>query len=866
MTAASGTAFDAPQSAGRAITSRLGLAAAIAFRELRAGVGGLIVFVLCIALGVAAVAAIGSLSASFDEALARQGRTLIGGDLSFELVHRKANADEHAALEALGALSESASFRAMARSEAGKSALVEVKAVDDDYPLCGDVVITRAEKPGPIWRGGDVVLVEQTLLDRLGLDVGSKLMIGEAAATIGGVLGEQPDRLADRLAYGPKLLMSEATLAKTGLVQPGSLIRWTYRVKLPEPEASDRKRLAAIRKHIETRFPEAGFAIHDWTDPAPALRRDADRFTQFINFVGLTALLLGGIGVGNAIKSYMAKKREIIATFKCLGASSRLVLLVYLIQALVLAALGIAIGLVIGASAPAALAAIYGDELPIELATGPHTLPLLTAVLAGLLTTVVFVLWPLGRAVLVSPAVLMRAHLTEERERSSLPFAIGSAIAGLALFALAIAASEERLITASISAGIVTAFLLLTGFGLLVQRLAAYHRRLRIKRPSLVLALSSIGGPRSLARSIAVSLGLGLGLLIATALIHRSLVKEIDSNIEVDAPAYYFLDVEESDLPVFRATVRSVLPDAKLADAPMLRGRIVKVKGIPVDKIEVHPDVRWVLSGDRGLTYTDEVPPSSTIVAGEWWPKGYAGEPLVSFDDEIAKGLGLTLGDHVTVNILGRNVDAKVASLRKIDWESLAINFVMVFSPNTLQGAPHRVLTTLEFPKGTEPEREGKVVQALAEAFPLVTAIKVGDIVDAAKKLLAKVMSAIRITAGVTLLIGAAVLAGAVAAGQEQRKYLAVLYKTLGATRARVIGAELIEFGLLGLATALLAVMVATLTAWALCKWAFEVPFVFTPLAALETIALALGLVLGVGAIATWRVLSAKAAPYLRAE
>ena len=310
----------------------------------------------------------------------------------------------------------------------------------------------------------------------------------------------------------------------------------------------------------------------------------------------------------------------------------------------------------------------------------------------------------------------------------------------------------------------------------------------------------------------------------------------------------------------------AIEPDAKLADAPMLRGRIVKVKGVAVDQLVVDPDARWVLAGDRGLTYTDAVPPSSTITAGEWWRPGYSGEPLVSFDEEIAKGLGLKLGDQVTVNILGRNVDAKIASLRKIDWESLAINFVMVFSPNTLEGAPHRVLTTLEFPKGTDPAREGKVVQALAEAFPLVTAIKVGDIVEAAKEMLAKVMSAIRATAGVTLLIGAAVLAGAVAAGQQQRKYLAVLYKTLGATRLRIIGAELLEFGLLGLATALLAVAIATLTAWALCKWAFEVAFVFTPLAAAETVLLALGLVLGVGAIATWRVLSAKAAPYLRAE
>ena len=298
----------------------------------------------------------------------------------------------------------------------------------------------------------------------------------------------------------------------------------------------------------------------------------------------------------------------------------------------------------------------------------------------------------------------------------------------------------------------------------------------------------------------------------------------------------------------------------------MLRGRIVALKGVPVEKVDADPDARWVLAGDRGLTYTDTVPRDSEIVEGEWWGKDYRGPPLVSFDDELAKGLGLKLGDPITVNILGRNVEATIASLRKIDWESLAINFVMVFTPNTLQSAPHRVLTTLEFPKGTGSEREGRVIQALSERFPLVTAIKVGDIVEAAKGLLGKLMTAIGATAGVTLLIGAAVLAGAVAAGQERRKYLAVIYKTLGATRWRIIRAQLLEFGMLGLATAALSVLIATLTAWALCKWAFEVPFVFSPLAAAETVLLALASVLTIGALATWRVLSAKAAPYLRAE
>ena len=858
MTIASATASPAANGL------KLSLALSIALRELRAGAGRLSIFVLCIALGVAAVAAIGSLSASFDEALARQGRLLIGGDLSFELIHRQADSAERAALESLGEVSESASFRAMARSAEGKSALVEVKAVDNAYPLYGDVSITRAERPGPVWRDPDVVLVERTLLDRLNLDIGSKIAIGDATVTIGGILGEQPDRLADRLAYGPKLLMFRDTLAHTGLVQPGSLIRWTYRVKLPEARSADKEFLVETRNNVEKQFPQSGFAIHDWTDPAPSLRRDADRFTQFISFVGLTALLLGGIGVGNAIRSYMAKKREVIATFKCLGATSRLVLLVYLIQALLLATVGIAIGLLIGALTPALLAALYADALPITLAIEPHPMPLIAAALAGLLTMVLFVLWPLGRAASVSPAVLMRAHLTDERERSPWPYAVGSAVAGIALFALAIAGSEERAITASISAGIVLAFLLLTGFGLLVQRLAAKLRR--AKPISLALAIASIGGPGSLARAIAVSLGLGLGLLVATALIYRALLKEIEGNIEADAPAYYFVDVEESDIGKFGDTVKAIVPDAKLDDAPMLRGRIVALKGVPAEKVEANPDARWVLSGDRGLTYTDAVPPASTLVEGTWWPKDYSGSPLVSFDAELAKGLGLKLGDTITVNILGRNVDAKIASLRKIDWESLAINFVMVFSPNTLAGAPHRALTTLELPKGTDPALEGKVIQALSERFPLVTAVKVGDIVAAAKELLAKVMTAIKATAGVTLLIGAAVLAGAVAAGQQQRKYLAVLYKTLGATRWRIVSAELLEFGLLGLATALLSVLVATITAWALCKWAFDVTFVFSPLAVLETVLLALALVLTVGALTTWRLLSVKAAPYLRTE
>jgi putative ABC transport system permease protein len=840
------------------------LALSIALRELRAGAGGLIVFVVCIALGVAAVAAIGSLAASFEAGLARQGRTLVGGDLSFERVHQRASADERAALDALGAISESASLRAMARNADGKSALVEVKAVDGAYPLYGNAAITDPPHAAALWREPGNVVVERTLLDRLGLSIGNELAIGDAKLVVAGVLGDQPDRLADRLSYGPKVLMSLDSLGRTGLVLPGSLIRWTYRLKLTEKQNRDKRALGEARATIETQFPQSGFDIHDWTDPAPSIRRDARRFTQFIAFVGLTALLLGGIGVGNAIASYMARKRGVIATFKCLGASSGLVLRVYLLQALLLASLGVGLGLIFGALTPIVFATRYADVLPIALAVEPHAMPLLTAALAGLLTTLLFVLWPLGRASRIPPAVMMRAHLSDEDERPASAFAMGSAASAAALFTLAILASDERIITSAISVGIVAAFLVFAGFGWGLQRLAGRFRR---TRPATVaLALASIAGPGSLARPVAISLGLGLGLLVSVALIDRSLMAELGGNLHTEAPSYYFLDVDANDVAAFRDQALAIEPGAKLADAPMLRGRIVALKGVPAEKVEAAPDHRWVLSGDRGLTYTDTVPQGSTLVEGEWWPKDYAGPPLVSFDAEAAHGLGLRPGDTITVNILGRNVDARIASLRQVDWESLAINFIMVFSPNTLKDAPHRVLTTLELPKNTTPEQEGRLIQALAERFPLVTAIKVGDIVAAARDLIAKVMTAIRVTAGVMLAIGVVVLAGAIAAGQQRRKYHAVLYKTLGATRLRIVRAELLEFGLLGLATAALAIAIGVPTAWALCKWAFEVKFVFSGVAVAKTVLLALALVLGVGALATWSVLSAKAAPYLRGE
>ena len=514
------------------------------------------------------MAAIGSLAASFDKALARQGRLLIGGDLSFELIHRQANTEERAALDALGQVSESASFRAMARSADGKTALIEVKAVDDAYPLYGEVVVLEPDNAGPAWRFPGVVLVERGLLDRLGVEIGSPLTIGEATVTIGGILGAQPDRLADRLAYGPKLLMSRETLARTGLVQPGT-IRWTYRVKLPEDRASDKDALKETRQDIESRFPQSGFAIRDWTDPAPSLRRDADRFTQFVSFVGLTALLLGGIGVGDAIQSYMAKKREIIATFKCLGAPSRLVLAVYFIQALMLALVGTAIGLVLGASHlltdRGALCRRVADHACRRAASaaaphrGPRRPPHHGAV----------------RALAARPRRKRLARGTHarpsQRGTRALSLALCDGIRGGRLGAVRArhcgfrGAHHHRLDLRRYRARFSPP-----------NRLRAPGAALRLKIPPRQAPF-----PRARARqhrrtgialrSIAVSLGLGLGLLVAVALITfrcspRSQAISRSMHLLL-LPRCRGRRSRRSSKPVFRHRA-----NAKLDDAPMLRG------------------------------------------------------------------------------------------------------------------------------------------------------------------------------------------------------------------------------------------------------------------------------------------------------
>src|SRR5580693_7233325 len=395
-----------PAHAGRGAS----LSLRYALRELRGGLRGFYVFIACIALGVMAIAGVGSVAASLSDGLAREGRTLLGGDVSFVLFQREAKPAEVAFLRSRGQVSVAATLRGMARSSGGKLALVEMKAVDDNYPMLGQLALTPdvplgdllAERDGAFGAAADA-----TLLARLDLKIGDKVGIGDATFQIRSVVDAEPDKLAGGIGLGPRFLVGEPALRATGLLQPGSLVRWIYRVKLPD-QARDDRAMNALIEDARTAAPEAGWEVRSRANASPQLERTITRFTQFLTLVGLAALLVGGVGVANAVKSHIDRRRDVIATFKAVGATGGDVFAIYLTQVIGLAVIGSVIGLVAGAALPFVIVHVFGKLLPLPVEPALHIDELALSLVYGLLTALAFGLWPLGRVRDVPVAALFR--------------------------------------------------------------------------------------------------------------------------------------------------------------------------------------------------------------------------------------------------------------------------------------------------------------------------------------------------------------------------------------------------------------------------------------------------------------------------
>jgi putative ABC transport system permease protein len=823
----------------------------LAVRDLRAGGRGLWLLLVCLFLGTAALAGIGSLSASILGALDAQSRQMLGGDIELRVSQRRPTVEEGAAFAALGKTSEVVSTNAMAQRMAGGApALVNLRAVDAAWPLVGRFALAPgALRPRPQQHD---IAVAPALADRLGLKLGDTVRIGAARMRVIGLIAEAPDALGSGFSFGPTVLVDMAGLDATQVIQPGSLYDSRTRILLP-PRADAR----AISDRLIHRFPSAGWTARTPDQAAENLRKGIAQLGQFLLLVGLAALAIAGVGVGSGVSAYLDRKTRMVATLKVLGADAGTIAAVFLIQLGLVAAVAIGAGVALGAAVPGLVAAVAGDALPVRPQLALYPAPLAVAAALSLLVALLFALPALARARAVPAATLLRDALLPMR-RPSLPVLAGMATLLALLVALAVLTASDRTIALTFVGATGALVLGLWGLGLALRRLLA--RLPRPRRPLFRLALANLHRPGAQTDRLVVALGLGFSLFVALTVIDTSLASEIADAAPAKAPRFFAIDLQPEDAGSFRRAVRRAAPRATVETVPSLRGSIVALNGRRVADMKNLPEGAWILRGDRTITWSAAVPPRNSVVAGRWWPARYRGPPLVSIEDKAAALLGLKVGDTITVAVLGVEVPARIAALRKVDWGGLGLNFALVFSPGYIEEAPHGLLASVYAPPG----RDGAIAAATATALPSVTMLRTGDVIGQISDLLGRIALTIRAAAAVTVIAGIIVLVGAVTASGQMRRYDIVILKLLGGSRAQLLTGQALEYLLLATLLAAVALVVGGSGGWYVVTQVLKLPWAPDAGAVALTLLAAIGATLGVGILGSLSALRATPAEGLR--
>ncbi|MCC5987825.1 MAG: FtsX-like permease family protein [Pararhodobacter sp.] len=843
-----------------AVSRALPLPLRLALRELRGGLAGFRILLLCLALGIGAIAAVGSIRAAIEAGLEREGAVILGGDAELRLTYRFAEPDERDWIEGrAAAVSEIVDFRSMAvvgQGEDSERAVTQIKAIDGAWPLIGEAEFSPAMPVASVLAGEGGLpgaAMDGVLVDRLGLAPGERFRLGAQEFVLMAALVREPDAVGGQFGFGPRTLVASEALADSQLLRPGTLFDVAYRVLLAEGDSLD-----ALRVDAQAAFEGGGVRWRDSRQGAPGVARFVERIGAFLVLVGLAGLAVGGIGVSAAVRSYLDGKTPVIATLKTLGAEGRTIFAVYFLQIGALTALGVAAGMALGAAVPILLAPVMEARLPVPVSVGIHPAPLFEAALYGVLTALVFTLWPLARVERVRAAALFRGLGAEARARPHARYllALGLALAAL-IGAAAYFAAVWQLALAT-AAGIAASLfvLMLAALALRVaMRRAARSRALR-GHTALRLAVGAVGGVREGVVAVVLSLGLGLTVLAAVGQVDANLRSAIAADLPERAPSFFLIDIQRDQLDGVLARLQGDPTVADIETAPQLRGIITAINGIEAREWGDH----WVLRGDRGLTYAAEPPPGTVLAEGEWWQEDYAGPPLISFGLSEARDLGLSLGDEVTVNVMGRDLTGTITSFRELDFRSGGIGFVMVFNPAALQAAPHSHIVTAHAARASE----GAILRDLSNAYPNVTAISVREVAERAAEALSALAAATALAALAVLVTGFVVLIGAAAAGERARVFEAAVLKTLGASRATILASFALRSVLMGAAAGLVALAAGALGARAVLVGVMDLSFTFHPGIALAVVAGGVLAVLLAGLAFAWRPLAARPARVLR--
>lgn len=838
----------------------------VALIDLRGDLRRFGVLLACLALGVATIAIVGSVGAALQSALARDARVVLGGDLEAQLSYRVATPEERTVLGGLGRVAEVIEVNGRANAETDSS-FVSLRAVDQNYPLLGSVTLEAGDVGLALpellaERDGNYgAVVDPLLLDRLGLKLGDTITIGPARFELRATLQSLPDQVTQGFQLGVPVLLSLEGLGATAILEPGVLARYRYKILLEEPD------FAAASAAIKAAFPDAGWQIRSPKDATDDLARGFDVFSRFLIIVGLSSLLVGGVGVANAVTAYITERQRSIATMRSLGATNTRIMAHFLTQVMILVLCGVALGLMLGAAMTLVALPVIGGMLSISLPPSVDLVSLLVAAGFGLLTGFAFAFLPLARAGTIRPALLFRSAGTAIegglRWRDMLrPWLFMPLLAAAAaMLGLAVLTTGRPILVFWYAAGAIAAFVVL--------RLAAFalQRLLRLVPPlpdaGLRNALKSIHRPGAPAPTVILSLGLGLALLLLIALVDNNLRLQLDGEGVRDAPSFVFMDLFEDEVAELEAFTKAEPLAESFASNAMLRGAITAINGTPPSELGPLPEsVAWIFQDETPLTWSPDLPVRSEVIAGQWWAPDYEGPPLVSVFKELREPLGLELGDTITFTIFGEPVVATIASFRDFVWRSGAINFTFVLSPGAIEDFPMSYLGMLKAAPGADTALQTMLV----ERFPEMIFLPVGDAIAVISQILATLTNAVAIVGGLAVLSGLFVLAGALAAGRQQREADAVVMKVLGATRSDVIRAYLIEYGLLGALSALLATLLGGLGAWAFVTQVLEISFGLNASLVLLVVIGAVALTILTGTLITWSALSSKPAQFLRTE
>ena len=794
--------------------------------DMRGDLRRFVLLVVCLAVGTALIAGVGSVGASIIQAINTGAAELMGGDLELSRGDRGATPEELETIGGFGAVS--AVIDTNLRAQAGeREAFVDLTAVGDTYPLLGRITSPDLPADGSVFDflsvrdGAFGALVDPLMLDQLGISIGDIFELGGTPFQARGVLGGVPDAAVRGFRLGSTTVISTAGFAVVSdrsSPLPGLGTWFRYKVLLTGGEAE------AARPAIETALAAPGWTVRTARDGLGAMVRYYDLFMRFLVIVGLGSLLIGGVSVWTSMQAYVTERAGVIAVLRSIGADRGRVFLHFFSQITALAAVGVLIGLVLGGGAAFLLLPAIGRAVGIGLAPTLYLQPLLVAAGAGLLTAFTFSYLPLQQAQTIRPVLLFRskglaAPPVDWRGLLLSWQVIPLVLAVVGFFWLAWLMTGDPMLVFAFGLASALCAVLLQLFVRLVQ-VGLEHLP---EPPTAMLrhAARAILGPGSNAPAVVVSVGMALAMLIIVLVLQANLRQEFLGASAFDVPTLVAADLFPDELEQLQSMAGENAGISQLTATPMLRGALSAINGVPVETLRTRgPEASFLLSGEVPLTYREVQPPSSKIVTGEWWPASYTGEALVSLHQSLRAGLGVELGDTLTFLIFGESVTARIASFRDYSWQG-GIDFLATFSPGVIDQFP----TTLFAAVTAAPGEEGAIERALATTLPDVRFIAIGDTLKQITAALDQLSFAAALVGGLAVGNGLLVLIGSLATGLRQREADAVITKVLGETRTELMLTAFLQYLILALLAAIPATAIGIGLGWLVSSLLLDVEF-----------------------------------------